>query len=125
MKVGKEEIAGLLRAVELFFEQDEDALIAEWERRCHLIGEVADDIEGVRAVQHPPYSHRFPPASPLVDLQFSKKATTTAAEVRTALEAGDPSILASGGQDSLRIGPQTLQEGEAELVAQRLRAILT
>jgi len=79
----------------------------------------------VRAVQHPPYSHRFPPASPLVDLQFSKKATTTAAEVRTALEAGDPSILASGGQDSLRIGPQTLQEGEAELVAQRLRAILT
>jgi L-seryl-tRNA(Ser) seleniumtransferase len=125
MKVGKEEIAGLLRAVELFFEQDEDALIAEWERRCHLIGDVADDIEGVRAVQHPPYSHRFPPASPLVDLQFSKKATTTAAEVRTALEAGDPSILASGGQDSLRIGPQTLQEGEAELVAQRLRAILT
>jgi len=124
MKVGKEEIAGLLRAVELFFEQDEDALIKEWERRCRLIGAVADGIDGVEAVFHPPYSHRFPPASPLLDLTFAVAAKQTAAAVRQQLEEGEPSILSSGGEDTLRIEPQTLQGGEAEIIAQRLRAIL-
>jgi L-seryl-tRNA(Ser) seleniumtransferase len=38
MKVGKEEIAGLLTAVERFMARDEGAVIAEWERRCRQIG---------------------------------------------------------------------------------------
>lgn len=125
MKVGKEEIAGLLRAVERFFEEDEEALIAEWVRRCELIGTIADNVAGVEAILHPPFSNRFPPASPLVDLRFSAAAPLGAADVRQQLQDGDPSILASGGDDTVRVGPQTLQDGEAEIIADRLRQILT
>ena len=36
-KVGKEEIVGLVKAVELFIERDEDAELAEWSRMCEVI----------------------------------------------------------------------------------------
>ncbi|MBT3345097.1 MAG: aminotransferase class V-fold PLP-dependent enzyme [Gemmatimonadetes bacterium] len=124
MKVGKEEIAGLLRAVERFFEEDEEALIAEWVRRCHVIGAVAEDVAGLEAVYHAPFTNRFPPASPLIDLQFADSSPLTAGQVRKQLEDGEPSILASGGDSTVRVGPQTLQAGEAEIIATRLRTIL-
>ena len=123
-KVGKEEVCGLLVAVELFMAQDEDAVIAEWERRCHLIGAVADGIPGLTARYQPPYSNRFPPASPLIDLYFGTEAPMPASQVLRALEDGDPSIHASGGNDHVRVGPQTLQGGEAEIIAARLEEIL-
>jgi L-seryl-tRNA(Ser) seleniumtransferase len=125
MKVGKEEIAGLLTAVELFMSQDEEALIKEWERRCRTIGQVADQVPGLSAEYTAPFANRFPPASPLVYLHFSPAAPRTAAQVLAALDEGSPSIRAGGGEQALSFGPQTLQEGEAEIIAQRLREILS
>jgi seryl-tRNA(Sec) selenium transferase len=123
-KVGKEEIIGLLRAVELFMEADEAATVAEWERRCRLVGGVADDIRGIEARYTAAYENLFPPACPLVHLRFSASAPLQPREVAGKLEAGTPSILASANDESLTIGPQTLQEGEAEIIAARLREIL-
>ena len=125
MKVGKEEICGLLRAVELFFEQDEEAVIAEWVRRCRLIAEAVTDIAGVEPDFQPPYANQFPPASPLIRLVFTHYAPRTATQVVRELEAGEPSVLASCSGNAVSVGPQTLQNGEAEIVAARLRAILS
>ncbi len=125
MKVGKEEIAGLLTAVEIFFEQDEEALIAEWQRRCRLIGDAVADLPGIQVRYTPPFANRFPPASPLVHVDFGADAEVGAGEARQALRDGEPSILVSGSDASLTVGPQTLQDGEAEVVAVRLRAVLT
>ena len=124
MKVGKEEIAGLLRAVELFFAMDEAALVAEWERRCQAIAAAVTDIEGIEARFTKAYENKFPPASPLVHLHFAANAPQSARDVVRALEEGEPSILASGGETSLSVGPQTLQDGEAEIIADRLKRIL-
>ena len=88
MKVGKDEICGLLRA-------DEEAVVSEWVRRCHLIAEAATDIAGVEPDYQPPYTNQFPPASPMVRLVFGPHAPKTAAQVVRELEAGDPSVLAS------------------------------
>ena len=124
MKVGKEEICALLRAVELFFEMDEAAVVAEWERRCRMIAEAVADIDGIEADFTRAYENKFPPASPLVHLQFTDDAVKSAADTLEELETGEPSILAAGGGSSLTVGPQTLQEGEAEIIAERLRQIL-
>jgi len=124
MKVGKEEIAGLLVAVELFMARDEDEVAAEWERRCRHIGAVADGFEGLSALYHPPFSHRFPPAAPLIELQFTDRAPTAARTVLEALEKGAPSIVASGGDAHVRFAPHTLQDGDAEIIANRLEEIL-
>ncbi len=125
MKVGKEEICGLLRAVELFFEQDEEAVVAEWVRRCHLIAETAAGVPGVEPEYQPPYANQFPPASPLIHLVFGSYAPITAAQVARELEAGEPSVLAGCSRYVVSVGPQTLQNGEAEIIAARLRAILS
>ena len=124
MKVGKEEVMGLLAAVELFMSQDEDAVIAGWERRCSTIAAIADEFPGITAAYTKPYENRFPPASPLQHLRFDEEAPLSAPEVNRALQEGQPSILASGGDSGLTFGPQTLQDGEAEIIADRLRTIL-
>ena len=124
MKVGKEEIAGLLTAVELFFEMDEEALIQEWERRCQVVADAVRDVEGIEATFTRPFENKFPPASPLVHLRFGDNAPVTAPEVGKGLEEGTPSILASASESSLTVGPQTLQDGEAEIIAARIGEIL-
>ena len=54
MKVGKEEIAGLVRAVEIFMEQDEEALVRKWEECCRTIGDALKGVAGVRVEELPP-----------------------------------------------------------------------
>jgi L-seryl-tRNA(Ser) seleniumtransferase len=125
MKVGKEEIAGLLTAVELFLEQDEEAVIREWERRCHTIADAVRDVRGIRPSYQPPFTNRFPPASPIVEIHMGPEAVLTARAAQQALESGEPSILAATTANTLRFGPQTLQDGEAEIIAARLQAILS
>ena len=39
---------------------DEEALIAEWERRCHVIGGVAQQLQDIRFEYDPPYTQKFP-----------------------------------------------------------------
>lgn len=124
MKVGKEEIAGLLVAVEMFMERDEEAVLTEWERRCHTIGAAAEGVAGVRTLFLPRYSERIPPAVPHMVLQFDAQAPLTAQATRDALKQGDPPIIVGGGDDSVRFATHTLEEGEAEIIAQRLRDIL-
>ncbi|MBI3943634.1 MAG: aminotransferase class V-fold PLP-dependent enzyme [Chloroflexi bacterium] len=124
MKVGKEEIAGLLRAVELFMEQDEAAVIRDWEHRCHTIEAAAHGVAGIRSEFQEAHTNRFPPACPLIHLHFLPAAPVTAAAVHTALKDGEPAILANLHDDTLSFSPQTLQAGEAEIIASRLREIL-
>ncbi|MEW6750692.1 MAG: aminotransferase class V-fold PLP-dependent enzyme [Candidatus Latescibacterota bacterium] len=124
MKVGKEEIAGLLTAVEIFFEQDEEALVREWMRRCQAVAEAVRGVPGVEATFTEPGANRFPPSSPLVHLHFGAGAPQSAPKVVRALQEGQPSVLVGGSAVSLTVGPQTLQDGEAEIIAARLRSIL-
>ncbi len=123
MKVGKEEICGLVRAVELFFEMDEAAQVAEWERRCRVVAEAVEGLAGIEARFTRAYENKFPPASPLVHLHFGDAQVADA--VARALEEGEPSILVSGSDTALSIGPQTLLDGQAEIIADRLQHILT
>jgi len=124
MKVGKEEIIGLLKAVELFMEQDEEAVIKDWEQRCFTIAAAVKNTLGITADYQPPYTNKFPPASPMLSLRFTAEAPLSAPQAQAALESGDPSILAGGSTDTLSFGPQTLEVGEAELIAKRLAELV-
>jgi len=124
MKVGKEELAGLLVAVEMFMARDEEELLAEWERRCHVIGAAAEGVDGVETKYYPPFSERIPPAAPHMELHFSDAAPLSAREANEALEKGQPGILAIGRDAHIRFATHTLLEGEAETIATRLREIL-
>lgn len=128
-KVGKEEIVGLLTAVERALQRDE-----EGERRAQeaMLKRIAAGVAGVRTVKtefitNLDYSH-----SPRLSIQWDEKALgLTAGEVNDRLRAGEPSIVAA---DMTRFRPSwpglgifaaCLQPGEERIVVERIRAILT
>lgn len=124
MKVNKEEMLGLLVAVELFLKRDHEAEWKEWERRANVIASAAKKIPGVTAgIFVPPIANH----APHLRLQWdTSKIHTTPQAVMKQLRAGQPSIEASPLSDdqALIIGVWMMQPGDAETVGARVAAAL-
>lgn len=124
MKVGKEEICGLVAAVERFFGLDEQAQRAEWEDWTRLMAAAVAGQPSVRAeviADHPDYGR--PPFAPKAVLRFDGAATAAQA-LAAELANGEPSIHALRHGDHLILNPMALEPGDAELIAGRLRTVL-
>lgn len=122
MKVGKEEMAGIVRAVELYLAQDPAAVEARWERQVAHVIRALEGVPGVRVSRDEAlYSEGIPVAKVVVD---EKVVGRSAAGVAAALEAGEPGIRVAQMRDWLSINPQFLELGEEEIIAQRLKAVL-
>lgn len=128
-KVGKEEIVGLLAAVELYLKKDHEAERREWHA---MLERAAARLKGTPTVftefiPNNDYSH-----SPRLSVQWddAKLGITLAAMVER-LRAGNPSIEASDmtkfrpAWKGLGIFPYNLMPGEEMVVADRVKAILT
>ncbi|MBV7340291.1 hypothetical protein KFU94_71220 [Chloroflexi bacterium TSY] len=119
MKVGKEEIMGLLTAVELFLAQDESEEYAQWQAQTRHIAQAVGTIDGVHAEVTRIRQH--PTTFITVDDSFGK----TVQQVNDELGAGDPSIVCRIHNNAIAFDPMTLMLGEEEVIAQRLIEILT
>ncbi len=146
MKVGKEEIMGLLAAVEAWKKYDLAALDKEWNRRVKKIGDLAETVPGVTTdIQIPPSGNRYPTLTVKWDEAAFK---LTVAECAKKLRTGSPPIEVLTGNnpstvpgvhierdpnlpapakrvDSLRIVALTLQPGEELIVGRRIREVLS
>lgn len=128
-KVGKEEIVGLLTAVERALARDE---AGERRRQEGLLARVASGMRGVPTVKtemitNLDYSH-----SPRLSIQWDEaKLGLTAGQVNDRLRAGTPSIVAADmtkfrpSWPGLGVFAACLQEGEEKVVVERVRAILS
>jgi uncharacterized pyridoxal phosphate-dependent enzyme len=126
LKVGKEELAGMLAAVQYTLDQDEDAMLEGYESIVqNWIGDLAG-IEGVTAERGFPSEAGQPHARAIVHLDagFRKTRDQVVDELRNgevwievAALADDPNAIA--------LNPQTLTSEEAEIVGARLRQVLT
>ncbi len=124
-KAGKEEIVGLLTALERFVAADDAASNAELERRLQAI---ARALEGTRGA-----ATRIVPASvtgrvPVIELAIDPAAAgCTAIELSGRLQKGDPPVHLSErftARGVLTIDPQVLQaEDDAPLAAAVKRAL--
>jgi seryl-tRNA(Sec) selenium transferase len=125
MKVGKEEICGLVAAVERFFAMDETAQLAAWDDAARKIaGAVpAGGPIKARVVAGDPNFGR-PPIVPKAVLTFDGGAPAADALARTLIE-GQPAIQTLRQGDYLIFNPMTLETGEPDVVASRLRAVLS
>ena len=54
MKVGKEEIVGMVKALELYLAEDHDALMREWRDRLDTVAGELKQIPGVSTSVHVP-----------------------------------------------------------------------
>jgi L-seryl-tRNA(Ser) seleniumtransferase len=123
MKVGKEEIVGLLVAVERYLKLDHDAEWRTWETRCAEIIAQLTPIAGVSVRREVAEVANHVPQ---VVVEWSRwHAPLAAAEVVKALWDGDPRIaVLAEGERGLRIMVWTLQGDEHRVVADRIRQIL-
>jgi hypothetical protein len=110
--------------VERFFALDEAAQLAEWDEQARRMAAAARGRAGVRAeviAAHPDYGR--PPLVPKAVLRFDGGAAAADA-LAAALAEGEPRIHALRQGDHLILNPMTLEPGEAEIIAGRLRALL-
>ena len=121
MKVGKEEMIGLLAAVERYLKVDHDAERRELEdRAAHVLAALAK-VSGVKAEKHVP---EIANNVPHVKIEWEGKRT--AREIVKQLLEGEPSIAVSQrGERGLMVSMWTLRGDEHKTVARRLREVLT
>jgi len=124
MKVNKEEMLGMLVALELYLQRDHAAEWKEWERRVKVITDSLSHIPSVTtAVDVPAIANHVPHLQVRWD---QTRVKVTPPDVMKQLREGDPSIEACPltNREQLVLGVWMLQPGEAEIVARRVRAIL-
>jgi D-glucosaminate-6-phosphate ammonia-lyase len=122
-KVNKEEMVGMLVALELFMKRDHAADWKEFQRRAAVIQEALNPIKGVTTeVWVGEIANRVPH----VKVTWDRSAIPlTIAEAQKRLREGDPSIEVVPGSQEFMIGVWMMEPGDAEVVARRVRAVLT
>ena len=122
LKVGKEEIVGLVYALELFLQRDEQAeSVLLQARNTHIVDRLAA-LDGVKAWQEPMDDYGRPVPQAFVELTATAKLSAAAAAA--ALRQGDPPIHVVLKGNHLVINPQMMAAGEEEIVGARLAALL-
>jgi L-seryl-tRNA(Ser) seleniumtransferase len=123
MKIGKENIIGLLAAVERYLGLDHAAQKADWDRQVQLLRDQLDVIPGVsvqpawpgEAGEYVPYG--------VITLDPTRARLDQQGLV-AALWEGDPRIAVGSGEYGISVYPATLQPGEMEIIASRLVELL-
>ncbi len=122
MKVNKEEILGMLVALEVYLAKDHPKDWAMWEKQIKLIHDTAASVAGVKPEMHVPEVANHVPS---IKIKWdSSKVKVKPEEVRDALRNGHPSIETMGGDESVDINTWMLIPGEERIVAKRLKEIL-
>jgi L-seryl-tRNA(Ser) seleniumtransferase len=128
-KTSKEEIIGLVTALELFLAEDEEAEMNRYREVCTSIVEAVRDISGIRAVVEQDGVNRV---LPHVVLYFEPSWDGPSGHtIQVALAQGEPHIYVQQGPhqggyfDEIAIDPINLQPGDEEIIASRLREELT
>ncbi|RWL80487.1 MAG: aminotransferase class V-fold PLP-dependent enzyme [Mesorhizobium sp.] len=125
MKVGKESIAGTMAALEAWEKRDHAGIRRREEVALNLWKDALQGIPGINAQIIPD-----PTNNPLDRLQVYVRPESrfTAAGLASALAAGSPPIIVRNHEverGHFFLDPCNLHPGEAEIVAEQLRALLT
>ena len=126
-KVGREEMLGLLAAVEAWVVRDHAAEWRSWLARLDLIAQRARQVHGVEtAVEQPVGLNNRAPT--LVISWDSAALRITGEQVAEDFARKQPRIAVGNGDSAdraaIRITPSQMQPGNAEVVAERIYRIL-
>ena len=121
MKVNKEEMLGMLAAIELYVGKDHDKEAREFERRAETVRSAAASIPGVKAETFVPEVANHVPH---VRITWDGADAKAAAAIVTALRQGEPSIVTRSEEAALVVGIWMMRNGEDKIVARRLKEVL-
>ncbi len=122
-KVNKEEIIGMLVALETYLKLDHAAEWKDWEDRCRRITEALKEFPDVKTQVNVP---RIANAVPHLQIRWDYQGRkVSVADMVKKLREGKPSIEVSpGARSPLAIGVWMMEPGEDEIVGRRIREIL-
>jgi uncharacterized pyridoxal phosphate-dependent enzyme len=130
MKMGKEQIVGLVKAVEIYMNRDHEADMLVWDRRVQYIIDQVSSIPTVKAWRQLPYGdgQLFPHVAMTWDINTVEVSYQ---EFFDQMLSGTPRIMPQQYNDpqrdhepQIRLHVHTLQEGQEVLIARRTREIL-
>jgi len=118
-KVGKEEIVGMVKALELYLAEDHDALAREWQQRLDTVSQQITKVPGISTSMFTPDIANHVPH---MQILWDGKISLTAPQAAQILRSGSPSIAVGGGEGrpGLMICSFMLQPGEEHMVADQL-----
>src|SRR3989441_8956403 len=119
-KVGKEEIIGMIKALELFLSEDHDALTKEWQDRLERISRQIAKVPGVSTSFFvPEIANHVPHMQITWDSAHINLSPPDASKI---LRSSKPSIVIGGGEGKpgLAMNSFMLQPGEEKIVAEQL-----
>jgi uncharacterized pyridoxal phosphate-dependent enzyme len=122
-KVGKEEIIGMVKALELYLKEDHDALTREWQER---LARVSGEISKISGVTTTFYTPDIANHVPHMQITWDSRISLTPQQVSKSLRASKPAIVMSVGEDrpGLVMNSFMLQPGEEKIVAEELSRVL-
>jgi L-seryl-tRNA(Ser) seleniumtransferase len=121
-KVGKEEIIGMVKALELYLKEDHDALAREWQDRLDRISRELTKVPGVSTSFFVPDIANHVPH---MRIAWDSRVSVEPKQVSKLLRESKPAIVIGGGEGrpGLSMCSFMLQPGEDKIVAERLAHI--
>lgn len=117
-KVGKEEIVGMVKALESYLKEDHDALNKEWWRRLDAISAQITRVAGVStSFSVPDIANHVPHMAISWD---PRKISLSAHDASHALRSGKPSIVLGSSEQGLSMNSFMLEQGEEKIIADQL-----
>lgn len=121
MKVNKEELVGMMVAVERYVKMDHKAEWKDWEKQIKIISDLVRPVGGIETETFVP---EIANAVPHLRIKWDL-SKISAQEALKQLREGDPAIeLRPGAKDCLEVAVWMLQRGEAAIVGKRIREVL-
>ena len=125
MKVAKEEVIGLITALNIFLEEDEESEMQAYRALAEQVVDALSEVPGLKiTLEHDKHDYLIPHAV----MQFGPDwHGPSRNEILNAMAEGDPPIYLHflGQPDELAVDPLNLTEEENILVISRLREKLT
>ena len=122
MKLDRQQIIAMVASLDIWFKMDHEERMTEQFRRFTVVRDALKGASGITVreqIRTDAYFGSF--LEVFVDSEVLGK---DAGDVVDEMYTGDPSVLIGGGGEMFRVFFHTLEEGEAETVAERLTEVL-
>ena len=120
-KVAREEIVGLIVALERYVQRDHEAEMQTWHDQAQIIVDTVSTVSGVKALI---VQDDWVRPVPEVSISFTSRwSGRTAQQIVEDLANGDPAIIIEASRrvdEDIFVNPINLMPGEAEVLVQRL-----
>jgi L-seryl-tRNA(Ser) seleniumtransferase len=122
MKVNKEEVLGMMVALEMYLQKDHKKEWELWESQIKLISDSALSVKGVETEIHvPPHANHVPSLRIKWD---EKLVAVSPEEARKKLMDGHPAISTVGNKEMIGITTWMMEPGQERIVARRVKEVL-